>query len=164
MKAKGVESVRSRVTTIREHSAIGIDEFKEFARSRLCDSVLELNMADVEAIEAIAALYYEEEWIAGGRRHGVRRVPRRRIEGAGEFAVDLVATSDVPQCIDTIDISGDFFLLGDIDRHLLTPLAGCELSRDALMSRLEDINIGNLIPNLQAGQLADMILEAIGNK
>ncbi len=159
MKAKGVESVRSRVTTIREHSSIGIGEFKDFVRATLCDSVLELNQADIDAIEAIAAPYYEESWIAGGRHNG-KQLPSRRVEGVGEFKVDLSATSDVTPRIEYIDLAGDFFLLGDIDRHLLAPLSGCELTRDALMSRLGTINIAGLIPNLRADQLADMILEA----
>lgn len=163
MNAKGVESVRSRVTTIREHSPIGLAEFKDYSRRKLCDSVLELNQADVEAIEALSAPYYEESWIDGGRRSRTGKSPRRRVEGVGEFVVDLVTTSgDVP-CIDAIDLAGDFFLLGDIDRHLLTPLEGCELTRDALMSRLGTINVENLIPNMRAEQLADIILEAISN-
>lgn len=162
LQAKGVESVRSRVTTIKEHSKVSLGEFKDFARRSLCDSVLELNAADVEAIEALAAPYCRDSWIAGGRRCDLRS-PRRRVEGVGEFVVDLVATSDATPCIDTIDLAGDFFLLGDIDRHLLAPLSGCELTRDALMSRLGNIRIDKLIPNLRAEQLTDIILESISN-
>lgn len=162
MQAKGVESVRSHVTTIREHSPISLEEFKDFARRSLCDSVLELNSADIEAIEAIAAPYYETEWISGAH-HRHRDCRRRRVEGVGEFMVDLVATPDDVPRIDAIDLAGDFFLLGDIDRHLLTPLSGCELTRDALLQRLGSININNLIPNLRAEQLAEIILESAGS-
>lgn len=159
LEAKGVSSVRKHVTTIREHSAIGLEEFKEFTRSELCHSTLELNDADIEAIERMAEPYYAGEWIEGARRRPSAS-RRHRVEGVGEFVVDLRPSSDEVPRIEAIDLAGDFFLLGDIDRHLLSPLCGCELTRDALLRRLGTIRLEKVIPNLQPEQFADMLLQA----
>lgn len=159
MQAKGVASVRQRITTIREHSAIGQEEFKRFVRGELCDSVLELNDADIAAIDELAAPYYQQSWIEGARHRQPDMLPQR-VEGVGEFVVDLRPTSDPVPRIGALDLAGDFFLVGDLDRHLLTPLCGCELTRDALLSRIGAINIGKVIPNLHPEQLADLILSA----
>lgn len=162
LSSNGVQSVRSRVTTIREHSQVSITQFKDFCRDTLCHSVLELDEQDVAAIEELARPYYTSAWIEGARRHTHAAVsmPRRRVEGVGEFEVALSTTHDPTPCIENIDLAGDFFLLSDLDRSLLNPLRGCELTRDALLRRLGAINIGNVIPNLRAEQLADLILSA----
>ncbi len=160
LEAKGVKSVRSRVTTVREHSAVSLREFMDTARGELCRSTLELNAGDVEAIERIAEPYYDPAWVQGARHTGPRRC--RRVEGVGEFEVALKSTPDPVPCIGGIDIAGDFFLLGDIDRGLLSHLHGCELTREALMRRLGAINIGKVIPNLRPEELADIILDAAG--
>ena len=159
LEAKGVSSVRKHVTTIREHSAIGLEEFKEFTRRELCHSTLELNDADIEAIESMAEPYYAGEWIEGARRRPASS-RRHRVEGVGEFVVDLRPSSDEVPRIEAIDLAGDFFLLGDIDRHLLSPLCGCELTRDAILRRLGTIRLEKVIPNLQPEQFADMLLQA----
>ena len=159
LEAKGVSSVRKHVTTIREHSAIGMEEFQAFVRGELCHSTLELNAADIKAIEELAEPYYATDWISGTRHRHIKS-PRNRVEGVGEFVVDLRPSSDEVPRIEAIDLSGDFFLMGDMDRHLLSPLCGCELTRQALMRRLGSLKLDKLIPNLRPEQLADMLLEA----
>ncbi len=162
LEAKGVGSVRQHVTTIREHSSIDIESFKCFVREELCHSTLELNAGDIEAIEQLAEPYYANEWITGtGRRHAT--VSRHRVEGVGEFMVDLRHSADNVPRIEAIDLAGDFFLLGDMDQTLLTPLCGCELTREALLKRLGSIKLERVIPNLRPEQLTEMLLQASGS-
>ena len=139
--------------------AITPSRVKEFTRRELCHSTLELNDADIEAIERMAEPYYAGEWIEGARRRPASS-RRHRVEGVGEFVVDLRPSSDEVPRIEAIDLAGDFFLLGDIDRHLLSPPCGCELTRDALLRRLGTIRLEKVIPNLQPEQFADMLLQA----
>ena len=47
----GVESVRQRITLLKEHTPISIDEFKRFAVERLCSDEILLTPKDVAAIE-----------------------------------------------------------------------------------------------------------------
>lgn len=163
LSAKGVQSVRNRVTTIREHSQVSLDDFKAFCRDRLCSSVLELERHDIEAIEEIARHYYEPEWVLGVRRKAPSAAGhplRRRIEGVGELEVALESIPGPVPRIGALDLTGDFFLMADLDHSLLHPLRGCELTREALLQRLGAINIGKVIPALHAEQLADLILSA----
>ena len=47
----GVQSVRQRITLLKEHTDLTIDDFKRFAISRLCDKELWLTDEDLKIIE-----------------------------------------------------------------------------------------------------------------
>ena len=49
----GVESVRQRITLLKEHTSLSIDEFKRFAIEKLCSDTLRLTEEDVRNIERI---------------------------------------------------------------------------------------------------------------
>ncbi len=49
----GVESVRQRITLLKEHTDISIGEFKRFAVERLCSDEILLTEKDVAAIESL---------------------------------------------------------------------------------------------------------------
>ncbi len=63
----GVESVRQRITLLKEHTSLTIGEFKRFAVEKLCDKELRLTAEDVRAIEAIEQEYLDPEFIWGRR-------------------------------------------------------------------------------------------------
>jgi len=158
LEAKGVSSVRKHVTTIREHSDVSLDGFKNFARNRLCESCMQLDMEDVAEIERIARPYFTKEWIFGNRAAASRHdnAPER-VEGVGEFVVDLRTDNGIPPRITSLDLKGDFFLTGDLD-CILTPLAGCPLRRDDILKTLEKIETDTIIPHLTPDALAELIL------
>ena len=154
--------MRSRVTTIRENHSIGLQDFKSFAVAEICDGEMVLTDADIEEINRIAAPYFEERWIYG-RRYGSGRnaLPNPvRIEGAGEFVVDLQTSPGSPHVISNVDLKGDFFITGDLDATLLRRLQGVPLTRGALLSAMEGVNVPGIIMGLSAGQLADLLLAA----
>lgn len=62
----GVESVRQRITLLREHTDLSIDDFRTFIRQRLCDRSYELTPQDVQAIEAIEQEYLDPRFIYDG--------------------------------------------------------------------------------------------------
>ena len=166
LQAKGVASVRSHVTTIREHlPSLSIEDFKNHCRDSLCDSELTMTPADIAEISRIAEEYFTDEWIwgkhAGGREH-----PRRqRIEGVGEFAValDLVPPPEpgMPPTIGRINLQGDFFLLSDLDEGLLDRLKGVRLTREDIEQALEGCSPSDVIAGLTAPDLADLLLSVI---
>ena len=49
----GVQSVRQRITLLKEHTDLTIEEFKQFAIQRLCSDELRLTEEDVKNIETI---------------------------------------------------------------------------------------------------------------
>lgn len=63
----GVESVRQRITLLKEHTSLTIGEFKRFAVEKLCDKELRLTVEDVRAIETIEQEYLDPEFIWGRR-------------------------------------------------------------------------------------------------
>lgn len=164
LRAKGVSSVRSHVTTIREHlPQLSIGDFKKFCRERLCDSVQEMTPDDISEISRIAREYFTDEWIWG--RYGDReQSERRRINGVGEFSVstDLLPPPEpgMPPTIEKINLQGDFFLLSDLDEGLLDRLRGAEFTREGIMDALATASPGDVIAGLTAGDLADLLLGA----
>ena len=65
----GVESVRQRITLLKEHSDISIEDFRTFIRKRLCDRTCELTPQDVQAIETIEQEYLNPEFIYKPNNH-----------------------------------------------------------------------------------------------
>lgn len=61
----GVQSVRQRITLLKEHTSMTIDEFKQFVVNRFCDSKMELTPSDIEAIKALEQAYLNPEFIYG---------------------------------------------------------------------------------------------------
>ena len=61
----GVQSVRQRITLLKEHTNLSINAFKEFVVQRLCDRELCLNGQDVLAIETIEQEYLNTTFIYG---------------------------------------------------------------------------------------------------
>lgn len=61
----GVQSVRQRITLLKEHTDITIEEFKKFAIEKLCSDELMLTEEDVKNIETIEQEYLKPEFIYG---------------------------------------------------------------------------------------------------
>ena len=63
LQSKGIQSVRQRVTLLKDHTTLGLDEVKELIRSTLCESSMMLSSDDVVAIGHIEETYLREEFI-----------------------------------------------------------------------------------------------------
>ncbi len=61
----GVESVRQRITLLKEHTGMTIVEFQTYLRESLCDSSLQLTQTDVQAIETLEQEYLNPIFIYG---------------------------------------------------------------------------------------------------
>ena len=61
----GVESVRQRITLLKEHTDLSIEAFKQFAAKRLCDKELKLTELDVKGIETIEQEYLDPKFVFG---------------------------------------------------------------------------------------------------
>lgn len=153
LESKGVESVRSHITTILEHSTLSIAEFMEHVRKYMCDGCEFLSQKDVEAIEELSKDYYSNEWIYGKNPRFNRRIDRR-IEGVGEFHVELEVKKGR---IESINITGDFFQTGDLDSQLLDHLKGAEYSLDGITATLDPIETENVISGLKKEDLINLI-------
>lgn len=154
LESKGVSSVRNHITTIKEHCDIGIEEFKNYVKKHLCDSELTLTCADVEAIEEIARPYFTDEWIFG-KNPRCTLYRNIRIEGVGEFFVDVLLHNDV---IKDMNITGDFFLVGDLSSQLIAPLIGVAYTVEALHDAVNRINVDEVVAGLTKENLLTLLI------
>ncbi len=132
--SKGVESVRQRIDLLKNHITISIEELKAFAVRHFCDETYCLTPEEITEIERMEAEYLTDEFIYGNNpRYTV--VKHRRIEGVGDFEarVDVYRNR-----IRSINLMGDYFLIGDLDNGLLRKLHGVPLTAQAVRSALPD--------------------------
>ena len=126
--SKGIQSVRQHITLLKDYISLNIEEFKEHVVKSLCTSTIVLDEEAIKEIEHIEEEYLTTEFIYGNNpRYNIVR--KGRIDGVGDFMVNLEMKNDV---IKDIDIKGDFFLVGDIANQLLTHLQGIPLTREAI--------------------------------
>lgn len=155
LESKQVKSVASHITTIHEHlPQLSFGDFRKHITAEICnEEPVTLTPAQISEIEAIEQEYYRPEWIFG--RKGVARKSRRRVEGVGEFMVDI--DKDEQGRIRRVNLGGDFFLLSDLDSGLLDHLKGVPLTAEALTEAMADIDVGNIIAGLTASQFIDLL-------
>lgn len=63
LRSKGISSVRQRVTFLKDHTPLSIDEVKSVIRQTLCQDELLLADQDIAAVEAIEQTYLREQFI-----------------------------------------------------------------------------------------------------
>lgn len=157
LAAKGVRSVRSRVTTLREYlPGLTREALDRHLVGHFCgDRRLALTADDVAEIDRIAAPYFTPEWIYGHR--GEKIAGPFRVEGAGEFYVSAAVADGL---LASVNLMGDFFLAGDLDA-LLAPLAGIPAEREAVVKALAEAAVESTIPGITPTVLADLVINAL---
>ena len=155
LDSKGVDSVRSRITTLSRHLPMTLDDFKRYVIDTLTDGVVTLTAEDEAEIEKIAETYLTPEFIYGNNpRYNVRR--KKHVERVGEPDISVEVNHDR---IAAINIAGDFFLLSDIDETINKRLIGCPFSREAVTRALDGVKIEDIIMNLTLNQFLDLLFE-----
>lgn len=155
LESKGVQSVRQYVTTLREHITLTIAELKDFLRTSLCKDTIILTQDDVDAIENISKEYYTDEFIYG-KNPACTLSRKKRIEGVGEFVADFVVKDNI---IRKANLSGDFFLVGDVDAMLLSRLKNVAYTRETVEKALADVVCEDVIMNLNKEKLINLLFD-----
>lgn len=153
--SKGVESVRQHVTNLSEYLDIDIEVFKAFVRNQLCDETILLSHKDVETIKEIEQEYLTNEFIYG-RNPQYTVVKKGKTPMAGEFEIRMDVKNNV---IKKINIMGDYFLVGDLDKGLIQPLTGLDYDREAIAHALGSIPLQDIILHLDAEQFLDILFK-----
>ncbi len=154
LRSKGIESVRQRITLLKDYIDISLEEFKAFVRSRLCDKEITLSYADEAAIAEIEKEYLSHEFIYG-RNPKYNIVRSSRIDGVGNLEVRMELKNGK---IMKINLVGDYLLLGDIDNQLLNPLHGVELIREKVNEALPE-RLDNIIMNLEKQDFVSLLVQ-----
>ena len=154
LTSKGVESVRSHITTLREHLTMDIEDFKRYVRENLCDGEIRLTADDVAEIERLTLPYLEPSFLNGNNpRYEVER--GGRIEGVGSIHINVTLKHEV---VTDLHLAGDFLPLCDDARAvLLDKLRGVKLEADELRKALDGSDAGQWIMNLTNEQLIKLL-------
>ena len=146
--SKGVESVRQRIALLKDYTTLSLEELKAFAIHQLCNDSFSLNEKDIMRIEQIEKEYLTDEFIYG-RNPRYSIVKKHRLEGVGDFEIRIELKN---QIIKQVNIMGDFFLLGDIDKELLMPLRNVAYNQEAVSQALPH-SVSDIIMNLNKTDL-----------
>lgn len=152
--SKGVESVRQRIALLKDYTTLSLEELKAFAIYQLCNDSFSLNEKDVMQIEQIEKEYLTDEFIYG-RNPRYSIVKKHRLEGVGDFEIRIELKN---QIIKQVNIMGDFFLLGDIDKELLMPLCNVAYNQEAVSQALPH-SVSDIIMNLNKTDLLYMLFK-----
>lgn len=159
LTAKGIASVRSRVTNLRPYLPQGtsLDDFKRRLLEYLSveSPVIPhpLTAEDEKRIAEIRAERYATwEWNYGCSPE-YTDVRRRRFDGCGEIEVSLLVAKGT---ILDIRFHGDFFGASDLS-GLCGALVGCPCRLEQVESRLEALPVAKYIYNITPRQLAELI-------
>lgn len=156
LESKGVKSVPSRVTTLKEQGlTLTCDEFISRAVGLLCTGDPVVMTADDQAeTEEIMQTYLSPEFLRRGRAARMDAERRIRIEGAGEVCVGL--NLDAGRHISDISLTGDFFAGDDITK-ITKPLKGRPINKKEIEDVLTDS--GEIIQGLDAASLTRLIID-----
>ena len=160
IKAKGVKSVRSRVTNVRPHlpKDMPLKQFKKV----LLGSILTqfpgeeyvFTPEDIAGIEKLSLRYRDWEWNYG-KSPACDLVRKQREEGCG--TVEAYLSLDQGR-IQQLQFRGDFFSAREPE-GLAQRLVGLPLERQALAAVLLAEDVGSFFMGLDAAGLLDILCE-----
>jgi len=154
LQSKGVASVRQRVTNVATYTQLDILAFMDYVRQEMCGTeVLELTEEDMKGVAEIEKELSSDDFIYG-KNPKYSLVRKHRFEGVGTLEAHIELKNNI---IESINMVGDYFLLGDIDHDFLYLLKGCEFTREAVEERLEDIDLSTIIRGLKLRQFLRLL-------
>lgn len=154
LQSKGVVSVRQRVTNVATYTQLDILAFMDYVRQEMCGTeVLELTEEDMKGVAEIEKELSSDDFVYG-KNPKYSLVRKHRFEGVGTLEAHIELKNNI---IGSINMVGDYFLLGDIDHDFLSLLKGCEFTREAVEGRLEDIDLSTIIRGLKLRQFLRLL-------
>ena len=159
IQAKGVKSVRSRVTSVRTHLArpMTLAQFREALVSKLLKDLsftrYELTDEDIAAVEALRRERYDTwEWNYGASP-ACSVLRKQRFEGCGTVEAHIQLDGGR---IQKIQFYGDFF--STVEPEALSQrLTGCRLEREDLSRALSGCPVADYFTGLNGGQLTALL-------
>ena len=161
IKAKGVKSVRSRVTNVRPHlpKDLTLPEFRKLLLQSILDETpgeaYPLTDADIKAVKAIQAERYDTWQWNYGASPACDLCKRRRFEGCGTVEAYLKLNHGI---IADISFRGDFFSTED-PTALAGHLVGLSHQRPVLEQALSQLNVSRYFHGLNAEALLCLLCE-----
>ena len=154
LQSKGVASVRQRVTNVATYTQLDILAFMDYVRQEMCGTeVLELTEEDMKEVAEIEKELASDDFVYG-KNPKYSLVRKHRFEGVGTLEAHIELKNNI---IGSINMVGDYFLLGDIDHDFLSLLKGCEFTREAVEEILQSIDLSTIIRGLKLRQFLRLL-------
>lgn len=154
LQSKGVASVSQRVGNVGNHTDLNIEAFMDYVRKYMCgDEVLELTADDMIHIEEIEKELASDDFTYG-KNPKYTEVRKKRFADVGTIQAHIELKN---QKIVNINLMGDYFLSGDLDRELLDLLHGVDFTREAVAAAIEGVEMGNVIRNFTTEQFLRLL-------
>ena len=154
LQSKGVASVSQRVGNVGNHTDLSIEAFMDYVRKYMCgDEVLELTADDMKHIEEIEKELASDDFTYG-KNPKYTEVRKKRFADVGTIQAHIELKN---QKIVNINLMGDYFLSGDLDRELLDLLHGVDFTREAVGKAIESVEMGNVIRNFTTEQFLRLL-------
>lgn len=156
--SKGVKSVPMRIVTAGQLLPdLSLADFNRGLINGLTDGSRHLTDAEMAQVLEIAAAYADPKWLAGRAKssRGTTYANTGRLDGVGELTA-TVALDDDGRIAD-IDLTGDFFMLADLDRALFDGLKGVPPVRAQIEAALPGADLSKAIAGLKAHDLARLL-------
>ncbi|MDE6188165.1 MAG: lipoate--protein ligase [Duncaniella sp.] len=156
LASHGVQSARSRVTTIREHiPQLSISGFLDHILKTVANNgnTLVLTDDDIRAIEEIEQEYYAPAWLAGKNPRGTVE-HSERIDGIGEISVNLTVSKGL---IESLVLTGDFLENSDAEAEISKSIIGIAYERESVNNALRETDLNALIPGMTIEKFVNLI-------
>ena len=159
ISAKGVKSVRSRVTNIRPHLPrdMALEDFRQVLLSSILEdfpgTAYSLTEADLAAIAAIKETRYDTWQWNYGNSPACTMQKRKRIEGCGTVEAYISLRQGL---VENITFRGDFFATGDPDA-LAQKFIGCRPERQCYQNVLANTDVARYIHGLTNEALLEVL-------
>lgn len=157
LESHGVASVRSRVTTVREHlPSMSLDEFRAHLMATIPDGpALTLAAGDISEIKQIEQAYYSPGWLEGKNPAGSLHACGR-LGSVGEVDVYLTVERGV---IGSVSLRGDYLETADASGALDKALCGIPLERETVREALARAGLSDVIPGLTPEALTSHLFD-----
>lgn len=160
LESKRVTSVSSHIVTARQLLPdMPFDEFHRRLAEGLATDEYRLKDQDIDEVRKLAARYAEPSWLYGRTAvKGHRTIDNtRRFDGVG--TIRFTARIDDNDSITDPHLTGDFFMLADLDEGLLDRLRGVPCTQTALRAALDGADTAKVIANLSHYMLVSLITQ-----
>jgi lipoyltransferase/lipoate-protein ligase len=140
--SRGIDSVRKRVTNVKDHLDISIEDYKAFIKKNIADEDITLTEADIAEIEKIEEGYLTDQFIYG-KNPNYTLMKKGKVK-AGLFEISMELKNNI---IKKMNMLGDYFIVQDED-ELLKRLINQPYDKLMIEETLKDIDVSDYIYDL----------------
>lgn len=159
LKAKGVQSVRSRIGLLKDYISGGTLSLRDQLTALLTDRQVMLSEADIAAIEEIEQTYREPDFLFG-HIQTADEVVSGHIEGCGTIELHFTLRGSR---VSGVSLKGDFFATTDVQRAFEEAFRRTPFTTAHLQAHAKEYALHKTIRGLTAEALENLFISVSRN-